>query len=251
LNIYSAQNQSENPKATARNIANQVIRKGYLYMSQGMLKGGSRPYWFVLSSESVSWFKDEDEKEKQYMLHLDGLRIRDTEQKMLSRRSSFTLFHPQGRNVYKDNRQLELGCETAEEVESWKASFLRAGVYPEQTEYVEENDGLENGGPTTNNSQNSSIDPQLERQVETIRALVDSYMLIVNKTVRDMVPKAIMMMIINNCKDFINSELLANIYATGDQAQLMEESAEETRKRDEMLKLYNACKESLKIIGEW
>lgn len=57
----------------------------------------------------------------------------------------------------------------------------------------------------------------LERQVETIRNLVDSYMRIVTKTTRDMVPKAIMMLIINNCKDFINSELLAHLYAAGDQ----------------------------------
>jgi hypothetical protein len=53
--------------------------------------------------------------------------------------------------------------------------------------------------------------------VETIRNLVDSYMKIVTKTTRDMVPKAIMMIIINNCKDFINGELLAHLYASGDQ----------------------------------
>lgn len=39
---------------------------------------------------------------------------------------------PSCRNVYKDYRQLELACETQEEVDSWKASFLRAGVYPER-----------------------------------------------------------------------------------------------------------------------
>lgn len=32
-----------------------------------------------------------------------------------------------------------------------------------------------------------------------------------------MVPKAIMMLIINNAKDFINGELLAHLYASGDQ----------------------------------
>lgn len=61
------------------------------------------------------------------------------------------------------------------------------------------------------------MDPQLERQVETIRNLVDSYMRIVTKTTRDLVPKTIMMMIINNAKDFINGELLAHLYASGDQ----------------------------------
>jgi hypothetical protein len=35
------------------------------------------------------------------------------------------------RNVYKDYKQLELSAESQEEVDSWKASFLRAGVYPE------------------------------------------------------------------------------------------------------------------------
>lgn len=65
----------------------------------------------------------------------------------------------------------------------------------------------------------SSLDPQLERQVETIRNLVDSYMKIVTKTTRDMVPKAIMYLIVNNAKDFINGELLAHLYASGDQVR--------------------------------
>ena len=61
-----------------------------------------------------------------------------------------------------------------------------------------------------------SIDPQLERQVETIRNLVDSYMKIVTKTCRDLVPKSIMYLMINDVKQFINAELLAQLYATGD-----------------------------------
>ena len=32
----------------------------------------------------------------------------------------------------KDYKQLELSCESVDEVDSWKASFLRAGVYPEK-----------------------------------------------------------------------------------------------------------------------
>lgn len=66
------------------------------------------------------------------------------------------------------------------------------------------------------------MDPQLERQVETIRNLVDSYMKIVTKTTKDLVPKTIMMLIINNAKDFINGELLAHLYASGDQVRIFE-----------------------------
>ena len=36
------------------------------------------------------------------------------------------------RNVYKDLKQLELAADTAEDMENWKASFNRAGVYTEK-----------------------------------------------------------------------------------------------------------------------
>ncbi|XP_038208567.1 dynamin isoform X10 [Zerene cesonia] len=246
IGFANAQNQSENAaKSGHRALGNQVIRKGYMCIHNlGIMKGGSRDYWFVLTSESISWFKDEEEREKKYMLPLDGLKLRDLEQGFMSRRHMFALFNPEGRNVYKDYKQLELSCETQDDVDSWKASFLRAGVYPEKTSEAA------NGEENSDSSGTSSMDPQLERQVETIRNLVDSYMRIVTKTTRDLVPKTIMMMIINNAKDFINGELLAHLYASGDQSQMMEESPEEALKREEMLRMYHACKEALRIIGD-
>ncbi|XP_044756589.1 dynamin-like isoform X1 [Coccinella septempunctata] len=248
IGFANAQNQSESSTKTGTRgtLGNQVIRKGFMCIHNlGIMKGGSRDYWFVLTSESISWYKDSEEREKKYMLPLDGLKLRDIEQGFMSRRHIFALFNPDGRNVYKDFKQLELSCETTEDVDSWKASFLRAGVYPEkQTDII---NGEEE--QSTDNAL-SSMDPQLERQVETIRNLVDSYMKIVTKTTRDLVPKTIMYMIINNIKDFINGELLAHIYASGDQAQMMEEAPEEAQKREEMLRMYHACKESLRIIGD-
>lgn len=41
------------------------------------------------------------EREKKYMLQLDGLKLRDVEQGFMSRRHTFALFNPEGRNVYK------------------------------------------------------------------------------------------------------------------------------------------------------
>ncbi|KAF4520280.1 hypothetical protein B566_EDAN010227 [Ephemera danica] len=150
----SAQQSSENSNKAGRKLGNQVIRKGYMSIHNfGIMKGGSRDYWFVLTSESISWFKDEE------------------------------------------------------------ASFLRAGVYPEKQ-------GEQANGEEGSNEAQASMDPQLERQVETIRNLVDSYMKIVTKTTRDLVPKTMMLLIINNAKDFINGELLAHLYATGDQESL-------------------------------
>ncbi|KAL0895932.1 hypothetical protein ABMA27_011942 [Loxostege sticticalis] len=251
IGFANAQNQNENAnKSGHRALGNQVIRKGYMCIHNlGIMKGGSRDYWFVLTSESISWYKDEEEREKKYMLPLDGLKLRDLEQGFMSRRHMFALFNPEGRNVYKDYKQLELSCENQDDVDSWKASFLRAGVYPEKTSEAANGDESE-GSESSDSQATSSMDPQLERQVETIRNLVDSYMRIVTKTTRDLVPKTIMMMIINNAKDFINGELLAHLYASGDQSQMMEESPEEAQKREEMLRMYHACKEALHIIGD-
>ena len=36
--------------------------------------------------------------------------------------------------MYKDYKQLELSAESQDDVDSWKASFLRAGVYPERSQ---------------------------------------------------------------------------------------------------------------------
>jgi len=54
------------------------------------------------------------------------------------------------------------------------------------------------GDETINSGDSVSMDPQLERQVETIRNLVDSYIGIVNKSIRDFMPKTIMHLMINS-----------------------------------------------------
>ncbi|XP_048473990.1 dynamin-3 isoform X1 [Rhincodon typus] len=220
-----------------------VIRRGWITINNiSIMKGGSKEYWFVLTAESLSWYKDEEEKEKKYMLPLDNLKLKDVEKGFMSTKHVFAIFNTEHRNVYKDYRQIELACESQEDVDSWKASFLRAGVYPER-----ENTENDEGGSSPDTF---SMDPQLERQVETIRNLVDSYMGIVNKSIRDLMPKTIMHLMINNTKDFIHSELLAFLYSSTDQSSLMEESAEQAQRRDEMLRMYHAIKEALRIIGD-
>ncbi|XP_073798029.1 dynamin-2 isoform X5 [Danio rerio] len=239
--------------------AEKVIRKGWLTLNISIMKGGSKEYWFVLTAESLSWYKDEEinknvhltcffnickhitEKEKKYMLPLDNLKLRDVEKGFMSTKHIFAIFNTEQRNVYKDLRQIELACDSQEDMDSWKASFLRAGVYPEKDQVESEE-----AAP----ADSFSMDPQLERQVETIRNLVDSYIGIVNKTIRDLMPKTIMHLMINSAKDFIHSELLAYLYSSGDQNSLMEESADQAQRRDEMLRMYHAIKEALSIIGD-
>ncbi|CAL2039636.1 unnamed protein product [Caenorhabditis brenneri] len=222
-------------------LGNQVIRKGWLSVNISFVRG-SKDGWFVLKADTLNWYRDDSEKEKKYMLPLDGLRLRDLEAGFMSRAFRFALFYPDGKNVYKDYKQLEVGCNNLDEVDAWKASFLRAGVYPEKVKTPEDE--------SSPDSDEASIDPLLERQVETIRNLVDSYMKIVTKTIKDIVPKAIMHLIVNKVSEFIKEELLMNLYQSGDADKLMEESQLEAQKREEMLRMYNACKEALRIIAE-
>ncbi|XP_076004286.1 dynamin-2-like isoform X2 [Genypterus blacodes] len=242
IGFANAQQRTAANATKKRVMPNQVIRRGWLTINISIMKGGSKDYWFVLTAESLSWYKDEEEKEKKYMLPLDNLKLRDVEKGFMSSKHGFAIFNTEQRNVYKDLRQIELACDTQEDVDSWKASFLRAGVYPEKDQPDSED--------AMTPSDTVSMDPQLERQVETIRNLVDSYIGIVNKSIRDLMPKTIMHLMINSAKDFIHSELLAYLYSAGDQGSLMEESPEQAQRRDEMLRMYHALKEALVLIGD-
>ncbi|XP_065113428.1 dynamin 3a isoform X2 [Paramisgurnus dabryanus] len=234
--------QKTNQTTIKASAVNQVIRKGWLTVNNiSLIKGGAREYWFVLTAESLSWFKDDEEKEKKYMLLLDNLKVRDIEKSFMSSKHVFAIFNTEQRNVYKDYRHLELACDTQEEVDSWKASLLRAGVYPEKTTV---------DGESSSQAESFSMDPQLERQVETIRNLVDSYMTIVYKSIRDLMPKTIMHLVISNVKEFIHSELLALLYSSGDHVSLMDESPEQALRRDEVLRTHAALKEALNIITD-
>ncbi|KAL1022485.1 hypothetical protein UPYG_G00028350 [Umbra pygmaea] len=219
-----------------------VIRKGWLTISNiSIIKGGPKEYWFILTAESLSWFKDDEEKEKKYMLPLENLKLRDVEKSFMSSKYGYAIFNTEQRNVYKDYKFLELACGSQEELDSWKSSLLRAGVYPEKVNV----DGERSGS-----KESLSMDPQLERQVETIRNLVDSYMNIVFRAVRDLLPKTLMHLIINNVKEFVGSDLLIQVYSLAEKSVLMNESPEQERRREEVLRAHSALKEALAIIGD-
>ena len=107
--IFSAQTTTQNAEKTGRKLGNQVdvntkkvlltsmllqvIRKGYMAIHNlGIMKGGSRDYWFVLSSENISWYKDEEvcfcfiilEKEKRnFISNFSNHKICQCEQQVL------------------------------------------------------------------------------------------------------------------------------------------------------------------------
>uniref|UniRef100_A0A671MYK3 dynamin GTPase n=1 Tax=Sinocyclocheilus anshuiensis TaxID=1608454 RepID=A0A671MYK3_9TELE len=244
-NAQQKTNQTSKKPSAGNQVSHSVILKGWLTINNiSLIKGGAKEYWFMLTAESLSWFKDDEEKEKKYMLPLDNLKVRDIEKGFMSSKHVFAIFNTEQRNVYKDYRHLELACDTQDEMDSWKASLLRAGVYPEKTTVNEPKRSFEQ------DEGDFSMDPQLERQVETIRNLVDSYMSIIYKSIRDLMPKTIVHLVINNVREFIHSGLLAQLYSSGDQYSLMDESPEQALRREEVLRIHTALKEALNIITD-
>ncbi|XP_065647797.1 dynamin-1 isoform X2 [Hydra vulgaris] len=222
-------------------VTNQVIRKGWLLLGGGGFMKASKEYWFTLSAENLSWYKDETERELKYQLRMENLKVKDLESGFMSKRVYFAIFNPDTRNLFKDCKQLELSAESAEVVDEWKASLLRIGVYPERN--VADDSIVDKG-------ELGSMDPLMERQVETIRNLVESYMKIISKNIQDVIPKACMFLVVNAAKMFVSQELLAYLYAQGNTNDLMHESDEEVNRRNEMLRIYQASKEALRIIGD-
>ena len=60
FSLKSSASKSRENRQKARQMGNQVIRKGWLGVPVSLIKGNSRDFWFVLTAESLTWFKDTD-----------------------------------------------------------------------------------------------------------------------------------------------------------------------------------------------
>uniref|UniRef100_A0A5K3F379 Dynamin-type G domain-containing protein n=1 Tax=Mesocestoides corti TaxID=53468 RepID=A0A5K3F379_MESCO len=85
---------NQSPELRHRNV-NTIICKGWLTLLNGkLLRGGSKYFWFVLTTESLTWYRDDEEREKKFVLPLEGLKQRGGDTSFFSRRPNFSLFHP-------------------------------------------------------------------------------------------------------------------------------------------------------------
>ncbi|VDN99789.1 unnamed protein product [Rodentolepis nana] len=183
-----------------------------------------------------------DEREKKFVLPLEGLKQRSEDTQFL-RRPNFSLFHSDPKvNIYKEFKTLDLAADNVNARDNWKGALLRVGVFPEKSKQAQEDEKAEDDLNQENN-------PILKRQVETIRNLVQSYMKIVTKTQLDLVPKITMHLLIDDVKKYLKSDLLPALYAL-DANRLMEESPEEKRRKQDLVTMYNTMKEALNIIAD-
>jgi hypothetical protein len=62
----------------------------------------AKEFWFTLTSDMMTWYKDDEEKEVKYQLPLDGVRVVEAEDTgMFKRKFTFCLIHPMKKAIFK------------------------------------------------------------------------------------------------------------------------------------------------------
>eukprot|EP00035_Acanthoeca_spectabilis_P001491 m.80520 g.80520 ORF g.80520 m.80520 type:complete len:830 (+) comp10911_c0_seq3:402-2891(+) len=199
-----------------------------------------KEYFFKLTLTTLSYFKSEDEANLKFTFKTEGLKLIEKDP------LTFIIVDPT--NTLKISKgespdQLVVKCGNKEETQAWQAALLRAGVYPIKQKKAAEDD-IEDDG--------SSLDPLLERQVDSIRNLVDQYNTIITKKMMDSVPKVSMYMVVTALVTYVKEDLLSAVYGDNprDADSLLEESDEAKAERREIIAVYEASRAALKIITQ-
>ncbi|KAI1770929.1 Dynamin central region-domain-containing protein [Hypoxylon cercidicola] len=99
-----------------------------------------------------------------------------------------------------------------------------------------------------------SVEPALSEreamETELIRALISSYFNIVRESIADQVPKAVMHLLVNHCKDVVQNRLVSELYKEALFEELLYEDDAVKKEREKCEKLLQTYREAAKIIGE-
>lgn len=102
--------------------------------------------------------------------------------------------------------------------------------------------------------QDSGAEPAMtEREsmeTDLIRALISSYFNIVRESIADQVPKAVMHLLVNHCKDVVQNRLVSELYKESLFEELLYEDDGVKKEREKCENLLQTYREASKIIGE-
>ncbi len=87
-------------------------------------------------------------------------------------------------------------------------------------------------------------------ETELIRALIGSYFNIVRESIADQVPKAIMHLLVEHCKDGVQNRLVSELYKESLFEELLYEDDSVVKEREKCEKLLETYREAAKIISE-
>ncbi|KAK2702403.1 hypothetical protein QYM36_018986 [Artemia franciscana] len=196
-----------------------------------LIKRRNKVYLSILATEDLSWYTsgNGDDQEQKLTIPLEGIKLKELESELMTEKSTFTLYQSRGRNIYKDSKKLYVTFKDQDSYDAWL--LLQELVLLLKTLRMDK-ESMKN-----------------KRQILTIRNAIDSYMKIVSNQVKDLVPKCIVKILLNSCKDFIQSDLLAELYHKN-LANLILENEEEVNQREEKRRLYGACRDTLKVFDD-
>lgn len=98
--------------------------------------------------------------------------------------------------------------------------------------------------------ENSGLTQREEMETNLIRALIASYFSIVRQTVKDLVPKAIMHLLVNFSRESVQNRLVASLYKDSLFSELLYEDEALTAERTRIKGLLNAYKEAFQTLSE-
>ncbi|KAM0796955.1 Dynamin central region-domain-containing protein [Usnea florida] len=87
-------------------------------------------------------------------------------------------------------------------------------------------------------------------EVEVIKLLINSYFNITRRTMIDMVPKAIMLTLVQHTKEEMQRELLEHMYRTNELDDLLKESDYTIRRRKECLQMVESLSKASEIVSQ-
>lgn len=86
-------------------------------------------------------------------------------------------------------------------------------------------------------SQNMTATQHFTDEVTVVKALIESYFILVRKKLADLVPKTITMLFVNYVRDALEHELVSKIYHEVDISLLMKETFDVSMKRNNCLQI--------------
>ncbi|GME95405.1 unnamed protein product [Ambrosiozyma monospora] len=87
-------------------------------------------------------------------------------------------------------------------------------------------------------------------ECELIRRLIISYFGIVREMIEDQVPKAVMFLLVNHCKEKVQNALVQKLYKESLFDELLYEDQNLIAEREKCIKLLETYKEAAQVISE-
>ncbi|KCV67351.1 dynamin GTPase [Fonticula alba] len=123
------------------------------------------------------------------------------------------------------------------------------GIQGAEGTSVTANGTLVLNGPPAKLEATGAMSSREQLEIEVIKELVSSYFSIVRMTISDIVPKSIMLHLVNFTKDSLQGEMIAEVYRDNWVGSCLQEAPEIVQRRRDTLALVNALRKADEVLS--